>query len=282
METLVYQQTDRLMNVVVFFSGGASSLRGMLSDPNFKQLYQVVATFTDRKDARGVNLAQQAGIPVLHLNRREFYARGNLDPRSWESRKFYYARVGEMLKEFNPDLICLSGYMHIVTDPLLGDFRYRMLNVHPADLAIATGPSVDRLYLGNLKTTDAIALVKEKQLQKKLKGENAVFDALVAGEIYTKSTVHFATEDFDEGPIFVQSKRFDVDQALVAASLESTGEALTHYANELQERMKEQGDVPAYLKALELISTNQVRVRDGGTVLVDSNELPYKGFQLEY
>ena len=71
METLVYEG-NRPVKAVVFFSGGASSLRGMLSDPNLGQLYQVVATFTDRKDASGVKLSQEAGIPVLHLNRREF------------------------------------------------------------------------------------------------------------------------------------------------------------------------------------------------------------------
>jgi folate-dependent phosphoribosylglycinamide formyltransferase PurN len=288
------------MRVVVFFSGGASSLRAMLGDENHGRLYRVTGAYTDKEDAKGRQLCRDNGIPDLFISRKKFYSDRGLDPKNWDSRKRFYEMLARELEQFNPNVICLSGYMHILTDPLLTEYESRILNVHPADLSILSSPAVQRLDVSGLPAREAKKLAKTNDLSRKLKGENAVYDAIIAGENFTRSTIHIATEDFDEGPIVVQSKPFPVaSQARIASELarsfapgheavpgihekllKGVTDALQEYSSSLQGTMKTEGDGPAYLKALELFFKGRLS-SDGETLLLDDAELPYCGLRLE-
>ncbi len=266
----VYTPRETPMNVVVFFSGGASSLRAMLQDTNYGKLYRVTGAFTDREDASGIALCRDNGIEVIYIGRRKFYKEKGFESNNPDSRKHFYEAVCREIEGFEPDIIALSGYMHIVSDPLLEEYENRVLNVHPADLTILSGPRIERLYASCLDVSSIRELRGLNSLERKFKGDNAVYDAIAAGEKTLRSTIHFATEDFDEGPAIVQSGPFVID---------ALPEDAASYARQVQDRMKTECDGPAYLKALELIATGRISV-EGDTVFLDDRALPYCGYRL--
>ncbi|MBI5347280.1 MAG: hypothetical protein HZB66_01575 [Candidatus Aenigmarchaeota archaeon] len=275
----IYSPNKELMNAVVFFSGGASSLKAMLHDENYGRLYRVTGAYTDKEDAKGRQLCRDNGIPDLFISRKGFYLQKGLDPKDWDSRRKFYEMLAGEIEQFRPDVICLSGYMHIVSDPMLAQYQARMLNVHPADLTILSIPNVSRLDVSQLSPREVRKLFESDKPSKKIKGEHAVYDAIVAGEACTRSTIHIVTEDFDEGPIVVQSRPFPVDPVVHERVLHGQLDGVQEYASDLQDKMKTEGDGPAYLKALELISQGRLSI-DGETLSLDGKDLPYCGFRL--
>ena len=272
----IYSGTEP-MRAFWMFSGGASSLKATFDDPNNGTLYTNVGAYTDREDAKGRQLCRDSGVPEFFISRKDFYSQRGLDPKHADSRKRFYEMLTERVdREFSPDIVCLSGYMHIVTEPLLS---YAVLNVHPADLAILSGLTVFRLDASQLSARDAKKLSETNKLVRKFKGENAVFDATCACEPATRSTIHLATEVFDEGPIVVQSKAFDIDPKLLEQISRHIMDGVPEYASSLQDKMKTEGDGPAYLKALGLISQGRIS-RDGEALFLDGSEMPYCGFRL--
>jgi len=272
----LYAPREAPMNVVVFFSGGASSLRAMLEDPEYGKLYKVTGAYTDKKGAKGIELCDDSGIPVIKdISRRQFYIKHGLDPKEWDSRRIFYEMLGREIEQFDPDAIALSGYMHIVTDPIL---QHPTFNVHPADLTILESPGGARV--------DATLMYPEEAAHKypgfarKFRGEDAVYDAINSGEKVTRSSVHITTENFDEGPIVVQSKPFGIDPAVKERVAEGNMEGVREYADSLQERMKAEGDGPAYRTALGLLSTGRLS-REDRRLFVDDMELLYCGVRLD-
>jgi len=267
------------MNVVVFFSGGASGLKAMLQDEFYGRLYKVTGAYTDKEDAKGRELCKENGIPDLFIDRRDYYRQHGLDPKDWNSRRRFYEMLTRKIEQFQPDVIALSGYMHVVTGPLLAEYANRILNVHPADLTVLNGEDVFMLDVSGLLSTEAREIARSKGLSKKFKGEDAVYDAIVSGEVATRSTIHIATEDFDEGPIVVQSKAFPVGRVVRQRVASGNFRWLREYADSLQDKMKAEGDGSAYLKALAFIARGQLSI-DGETLFLDGKELPYCGYRL--
>ena len=287
--TPVYEPSPgRKMRVAVFFSGGASAFKAMLdSDPNYGKLYEVVAGVTNNEVAGGIPLFTDRGIEVLRypLKFRSFDV---------EAAKPMYEEVLQGLNRFDPDIIALSGFMRIVTFPLIeqreemGEYSGRVFNVHPAPLYILTGPGVERLNAWDMDPVQVTKLAKANRLKRRYKGGDAVTDAVISGEHKTSSTVHIATEVYDEGPVVVTSRDFEIDDAMRSSALRPRpdrrrSEQQRQYARELQERMKVEGDGPAYVKALEMTARGELEIerRNGLFVVYRSGErLPYQGVQL--
>lgn len=287
---LIYkEQPKRPMRVAVFFSGSASSMQAMLKDPNHGAPYKVVVAFTNKDECAGISIAEDAGIPVIRRNFKSFCQEKGIDAKDFAQRPVYYEAVLRDLETHNPDLICLSGFTgpgSIIVDPLLTEYADRILNVHPADLAILASREshpfpIPRLYAGNLSSPQVAILISDNCLERRYKGEDAVYDAIISAEKYTRSSVHIARKEFDEGPLLLQSKQFPVRTEWVRAKVhEKNFRAVRQYADQLQETMKWEGDGPAYLKALELISSGRIAI-DGEKVLLDGQPLPYAGLGLD-
>lgn len=287
---LIYEkQPKRPMRVAVFFSGSASSMQAMLKDPNHGALYQIVLGFTNKDACTGIRVAEDAGIPVTRRNFKTFCQEKGIDPKDFAQRAVYYGAVVQDLDVHKPDLICLSGFTgpgSIIVDPLLTEYADRILNVHPADLAILASKEshafgIPHLYAGSLSPQQAAVLISDNCLERRYKGEDAVYDAIISGEEYTRSSVHIARKEFDEGPLLVQSKRFPVRTEWLQKKVrEKNFRAIRQYADQLQETMKWEGDGPAYLKALELISSGRIAT-DAEKVFLDGQPLPYAGLGLD-
>jgi folate-dependent phosphoribosylglycinamide formyltransferase PurN len=240
-------EAEQPLRVAVFFSGGASGFSYLANhDPNFGETYEVVVGISSDPDAPGMDALRAAGIPVEAHDIEAFYDQRQASLTDLEVRADYDAETATILKSYDPDLVLLSGYMWILTEPITDP--YHVINVHPADLAIEDDAG-DRQYIG----------------------ADPVYDAIVAGEAETRSTVHFVTPAVDAGSILVRSKPLSVHRDLVD-DLETFGAegGIREYANAHQEWMKWEGDGPAIAKAVELIAAGRVDY-DDGTVRIDGS-----------
>lgn len=235
---------DRPLRVAVLFSGGASGFRYLADeDPNYGDAYEVVCGFCTDPDAPGVAALRERDVPVETRDLRRFYDERDAETGDMEVREAYDRRTRDALAAYDPDLVLLSGYMWILTTPVVEAFP--VLNVHPADLTVREDG--DRKYVG----------------------ADPVYDAIVAGDDDTRSTVHFVTTAVDEGPILARSRPFEVHRELVADLQARDAESgLRDYADAHQEWMKWEGDGPAIARALELVADGRVD-RDGATVRID-------------
>lgn len=228
------------LRVVVFFSGSASGARYLTDyDPNYRTKYEIVGAVTDDPDAPGLSLLSDRDIPVVTHDIQAFYAERSADTSDLELREEYDAATVEKIDEFAPDVILLSGYMWILTHPVIA--TYPTINVHPADLTI-TDENGERVYVGY----------------------DPVYDAIAAGEPETRSSVHLVTAGVDAGPILVRSQPLPVHQPLVSCLQQyNQPDALRDYANAHQEWMKWEADGPSLAAALAAIADQQIEQIDG-------------------
>ena len=198
---------------IVFCTGSASSLRYLLEhDPAFGTHYKIVGVFADNPEASGLTFATEHGIPTKVLDFKRWRQENNVQATDLKGREAYFAQVLELVHEWEFDFILLSGYMSIITDPVLSQFWGKILNVHPAWLSLMND---DR--------------------SRRYTGLNVVARAMDAGDP-TGSTVHLLTAEPDMGPIVAESP------ALPYAPWD---EPKDH-----QEKMKTACDGPAYQEAL--------------------------------
>lgn len=123
---------------------------------------QIAIVIANREGAQGIDRAAARGIPTLVL------------PSRGLEREAYDRQVVVALREHKVDLVCLAGYMRLLSPYFVQAFPQRILNIHPSLL-----PSFPGL---------------ESQCQ-----------ALEYGVKFAGCTVHFVDENLDAGPIILQS-----------------------------------------------------------------------------
>jgi phosphoribosylglycinamide formyltransferase-1 len=164
MDEILFRSPKKRGRIAVFLSGRGS---------NFMALHRAVAegridadialVFSNKADAPGLAYAREHGLETCHLDHRTFPSREDYDAA-------LLAEVGRR----GIDLVCLAGYMRILTTPFCEAFRNRMMNIHPALL-----PSFPGLH------------VQQK--------------AIDWGVRFSGCTVHFLTPELDMGPIILQA-----------------------------------------------------------------------------
>lgn len=207
------------MRIAVFFSGSASSLRYLHeNDPNFGRLYHIVGAFSNNPEASGIAFCEKAQIPIKVISFSDWCRAYKVEKEDVVRRVSYFKMVLKRIEPFRANVIMCSGFMLIITEPLLSAYRGCILNVHPGDLTI-----------------------KDWRGEPKYRGKYAVRDAVSAGEKETRSTVHIITRELDDGPLVSLSRPLAV---IPGRSWQ-----------EHQEEQKWKCDGPAYATALEKISS---------------------------
>ena len=149
----------------VLISGRGSNMTALLraaADPAFPA--RIVRVLSNRPDAPGLAVARAFGVPASVV-----------DHRPWRGdRAGHEAAIVAALAADGVELVCLAGYMRLLTPLLVGHFAGRMLNIHPSLLPAFPG----------LRTHER---------------------ALAAGVKLHGCTVHLVTEGMDEGPILAQA-----------------------------------------------------------------------------
>jgi phosphoribosylglycinamide formyltransferase-1 len=136
---------------------------------------EIACVISNAPDAVGLQRARDLGLPALCL------------PSRGIERLEYDRQLVAALRPYDPRLICLAGFMRLLTHAFLNEFPGRVLNVHPALL-----PSFPGLH--------------------------AQRQALAHGVKVSGCTVHFVDEGMDTGPIILQKAvevmDFDTEESL--------------------------------------------------------------------
>jgi phosphoribosylglycinamide formyltransferase-1 len=160
----VFRSPKKKGRIAVFLSGRGSNFQAIHDGILAKKIdAEIVLVFSDKKEAPGLKIAQDRKLQALCLN-----------PKEYESREDYDRAAIEEVKKRDIDLICLAGYMRILTPLFCRAFLHRIINIHPALL-----PSFPGLH------------VQQK--------------AIDWGVRYSGATVHFVTPEVDMGPIILQA-----------------------------------------------------------------------------
>ena len=155
--------TPETARLVVLVSGSGTNLQALLDAARRKSLRARVAlVISDRAEAPALARARRAGVAAHFVNPRNFSTRG----------EFERALIG-LCEEHEVRLVCLAGFMRMLSKVFVGRYRHRILNVHPALLPA-------------------------------FPGAHAIRDALAWGAKVTGVTVHFVDEEMDHGPIILQ------------------------------------------------------------------------------
>ncbi len=148
----------------VLISGRGSNLGALLRaarDPAYSA--EIGLVMANNAEAAGLALAAAAGVPSLVR-----------DHRGWPDRAAHEAAIDAELRRYDIDIVCLAGYMRVLTPFLVRRWAGRMLNIHPSLLPAFPG----------LRTHER---------------------ALAAGVKLHGCTVHLVTESVDNGPILAQA-----------------------------------------------------------------------------
>lgn len=153
-----------MLSAVVLISGGGSNLKAILEateDTNYP--VNILAVGADN-DADGLAHADKYAIPTFVVS-----------PSNFENRAAWAEELLVSIKNFNPDLIILAGFMRILPPNFVRAVSPRLINTHPSLLPL-------------------------------FPGAHAVHDAMVAGAKETGVTIHIVDEGVDTGPHLAQAK----------------------------------------------------------------------------
>ena len=158
------RQQQRRRRVAVLISGGGSNLQALLdaaaAEPAFPA--EIVLVLSNNPDAGGLARAERAGVE-----------RRVIDHRAYPDREAFDAALDAALRDAGAELVCLAGFMRLLTPGFVEAWRDRMLNIHPSLLPAFRGLHTHRR-------------------------------ALAAGVRVHGCTVHLVRPELDDGPILVQ------------------------------------------------------------------------------
>ncbi len=150
----------------VLISGRGSNLKAIIDAIAGRTLAaEVAVVISNRPGAAGLSRAEKAGIPTLVLDHR--------DQPTFPAREDYDRELVRQLKAHDVRLVCLAGFMRLLTPAFLDAFPAAVLNIHPSLLPA-------------------------------FPGTNAQYQAWEHGVKWTGATVHLVTTELDGGPIVLQ------------------------------------------------------------------------------
>ncbi|OAN77445.1 phosphoribosylglycinamide formyltransferase [Jannaschia sp. EhC01] len=150
--------------VAILISGGGSNMVALARSMTGDHPARPCLVVSNVPGAAGLAKAESLDIPTLCVNHRKY-----------ESREAFEAALLEALSYYTPDIICLAGFMRILTPDFVRQWDGRMLNIHPSLLP---------LY----------------------KGLDTHSRAIAAGDAEAGCTVHEVTAALDDGPILGQAR----------------------------------------------------------------------------
>ena len=158
-----------MLKVVVLVSGGGTNLQAIIDSiqKGVVTNTEIVAVISNNQTAYALERAKKAGIAAECIS-----------PKDFESREVFNEALLAGIKKYEPDLVVLAGFLVILPQALIQEYRNRLLNIHPSLIPSFCGTG----YYG-LKVHEAV---------------------LARGNKVTGATVHFVDEGTDTGPILLQ------------------------------------------------------------------------------
>jgi len=150
--------------VAILISGGGSNMLALVRDMAGDHPARPVLVASNDPSAGGLAKAAALGLPTAAI-----------DHRSFPGREAFEDALAEKIDAASPDILCLAGFMRILTPGFVRRYQGRMLNIHPS-------------------------------LLPKYPGLHTHARALAAGDAQAGCTVHEVTADLDAGPVLGQAR----------------------------------------------------------------------------
>ena len=151
--------------VGIFVSGGGSNMKALVADMVGDHAARAAVVLSNNDGAGGIAWARSQGIATEVIDHRPY----------GEDRAAFEAAISAALEPYGLDIICLAGFMRVLTAGFVAPWQGRMLNIHPS-------------------------------LLPKYKGLHTHARALAAGDREHGCTVHLVTPALDDGPILGQAR----------------------------------------------------------------------------
>jgi phosphoribosylglycinamide formyltransferase-1 len=152
------------VKVAILISGRGSNMQALVKaceDVEFPA--EIVLVLSNKIDAAGLEFAREKKIPTAVINHKNFSTREEFDKK-----------ISEEIEKFGAKVICLAGFMRLLSSEFVEQWFGRLINIHPS-------------------------------LLPEFKGADAVGDAIKAGAQISGCTVHLVSEEMDSGLIIWQS-----------------------------------------------------------------------------
>ena len=154
------------LRLAVFISGTGRTLKNILDRIDAGQLTaEVCLVIASTPNARGLQFAEKAGVPIQMIERKDF-----------DSRDEYSETMFQFCRQARVDLVVLGGFVKLLTLP--EDFENRVLNIHPSLIPSFSG--------------------------KGFYGHHVHEAVLKYGVKLSGCTVHFVDNQYDRGPVILQ------------------------------------------------------------------------------
>ncbi len=165
-----------MLNIAVFVSGGGTNLQALIDAQDRGEIKNGKITFVlaSNENAYALERAKKAGIETAVVNRKQY-----------DSKEAYDRAILDVLEGRDIGLIVLAGFLSILGEELISQYRNRIINIHPSLIPLFCG---DGFY-----------------------GKRVHTAVLESGMKVTGATAHFVNEITDGGAIILQ-KAVEVEQ----------------------------------------------------------------------
>jgi len=151
--------------VAILISGGGSNMVSLVEDMTGDHPARPVLVLSNRPDAGGLEKAKARGVPTAVIDHRPFGA----------DRPAFEEALNTVLDQTRPDILCLAGFMRVLTESFVTRWQGKMLNIHPS-------------------------------LLPKYKGLHTHQRAIAAGDSEAGCSVHEVTAELDGGQVLVPAR----------------------------------------------------------------------------
>lgn len=155
-------------NIVVLIGGSGSNLQAMIDatqNSTTPAAFKIAGVISHNPDAYGLVRAKQANLPTYIVDTKLFL----------NNKAGFEQAILAILAELKPDLICLAGFMRVLSSDFVQAYPNKIINIHPALLPKYPGLHTHKQVIAN-------------------------------GDKEHGATVHWVNEQLDAGPIIAQSK----------------------------------------------------------------------------
>lgn len=151
--------------IVIFASGSGTNAENIIKYFQNSDNTRVLAVFSNKKFAGALERAHKLNIKALHFDRDAFYKSND---------------ILNLLKDMDPDLIVLAGFLWLFPSNIINHFPDRIINIHPALL-----PKYGGKGMYGSRVHETIIAEKEKE---------------------SGISIHYVNDEYDEGQIIFQAK----------------------------------------------------------------------------
>ncbi len=157
------------MKIAICVSGGGTNLQAIIDNIESGEIHntEIAVVISNNKNAYALERAAKAGIEGVSIS-----------PKDYASREEFNKAFLDKLNSYNVDLVVLAGFLVVIPEEMIRQYRNRIINIHPSLIPSFCGTG----YYG-LKVHEGV---------------------LERGVKVTGATCHFVDEGTDTGPIILQ------------------------------------------------------------------------------